>query len=84
MGTQVSMNEEVPDTLLPEREVHSVISSVKAEVSRYELSTNLAIWYSDSDLDMDEIICDVGNDHNYLTSIVTRNGMIVWKHGPSK
>ena len=69
MGTQVSMNEEVPDILLPEREVDSVISSVKTEVSRYELSTNLAIWDSDSDLDMDEIICDVGNDHNYLTAL---------------
>ena len=66
---QVSMNEEVPDILLPEREVDSVISSVKTEVSRYELSTNLAIWDSDSDLDMDEIICDVGNDHNYLTAL---------------
>ena len=69
MGTQVSMNEKVPDILLPEREVDSVISSVKTEVSRYELSTNLAIWDSDSDLDMDEIICDVGNDHNYLTAL---------------
>ena len=69
MGTQVSMNEEVPDILLPEREVDSVISSVKTEVSRYELSTNLAIWDSDSDLDMDEIICDVGNDHNHLTAL---------------
>ena len=69
MGTQVSTNEEVPDILLPEREVDSVISSVKTEVSRYELSTNLAIWDSDSDLDMDEIICDVGNDHNYLTAL---------------
>ena len=69
MGTQVSMNEEVPDILLPEREVDSVISSVKTEVSRYELSTNLAIWDSDSDLDMDEIICDVGHDHNYLTAL---------------
>ena len=69
MGTQVSMNEEVPDILLPEREVDSVISSVKTEVSRYELSTNLAIWDLDSDLDMDEIICDVGNDHNYLTAL---------------
>ena len=69
MGTQVSMNEEVPDILLPEREVDSVISSVKTEVSRYELSTNLAIWDSVSDLDMDEIICDVGNDHNYLTAL---------------
>ena len=69
MGTQVSMNEEVPDILLPEREVDSVISSVKTEVSRYELSTNLAIWDLDSDLAMDEIICDVGNDHNYLTAL---------------
>ena len=69
MGTQVSMNEKVPDILLPEREVDSVISSVKTEVSRYELSTNLAIWDSDSDLDMDEIICDVDNDHNYLTAL---------------
>ena len=69
MGTQVSMNEKVPDILLPEREVDSVISSVKTEVSRYELSTNLAIWDLDSDLDMDEIICDVGNDHNYLTAL---------------
>ena len=84
MGTQVSMNEEVPDILLPEREVDSVISSVKTEVSRYELSTNLAIWDSDSDLDMDEIICDVGNGPQLPYSIVTRNGMIVWKHRPSK
>ena len=58
MGTQVSMNEEVPDLLLLEREVDNVISSVETEVSKYELATNLV----DSDLDMDEIICDVGND----------------------
>ena len=62
MGTQVSMNEEVPDLLLLEREVCSVISSVETEVSKYELATNLAIWDSDSDLDMDNIICDVGSD----------------------
>ena len=61
MGMQVSMNEEVPDLLL-EWEVGSVISSVETEVSKYELATNLAIWDSDSDLDMDNIICDVGND----------------------
>ena len=61
MGMQVSMNEEVPDLLL-EREVGSVISSVETEVSKYELVTNLAIWDSKSDLDMDNIICDVGND----------------------
>ena len=61
MDMQVSMNEEVPDLLL-EREVGSVISSVETEVSKYKLATNLAIWDSDSDLDMDNIICDVGND----------------------
>ena len=59
--TQVSINEEVPDLLLLEREVDSVISSVQTEVSKYELATNLAIWDFDSDLDMDDIICDVGN-----------------------
>ena len=63
MGTQASMNEEVQDLLLLlKREVVSVISSVETEVSKYELATNLAIWDSDSDLDMDDIICDVGND----------------------
>ena len=62
MGMQVSMNEEVPDLLLQEMDVGSVISSVETEVSKYELATNLAIWDSDSDLDMDNIICDVGND----------------------
>ena len=62
MGTQVSMNEEVPDLLLLEREVDSVISSVETEVSKHELATNLAIWDSDSDLDMGDILCDVGND----------------------
>ena len=62
MGTQVSMNEEVPDLLLLEREIGSVISSVETEVYKYELATNLAIWDADSDLNMDNIICDVGND----------------------
>ena len=63
MGSQVSMNEEVPDLLLlPEREVDSVISTVETEVSKYELATNLAILGSDSDIDMDNNICDVGND----------------------
>ena len=62
MGMQVSMNEEVPDFLLPEREVGSVIPGVETEVSKYELATNLAICDSGSDLDMDDIICDVGND----------------------
>ena len=61
MATQVSMNEEVPDLLL-EREVGSVISSVETEISKYELATNLAIWNSDSDLDMDDIISDVDNN----------------------
>ena len=60
MGMQVSMNEVVPDLLL-EREVVSVIPSVETEISKYELARNLAIWDSDSDLDMDDI-CDVGND----------------------
>ena len=62
MGMSVSMNEEVPDLLFLEREVGSVISSVETEVSKYEPATNLAIQDSDSDLDMDDIICDVGND----------------------
>ena len=61
MGMQVSMNEEVPDLLLLEMDVGSVISSVETEVSKYELATNLAIWDSDRDLDVDNIICDVGN-----------------------
>ena len=61
MGTQVSMNEEVPDLLPLERQVDSVISSVETEVCKYELATNLAIWGSDSDLDMDDIILDGGN-----------------------
>ena len=55
------MIEKVPDLLLLEREVGSVISSVATEVSIYELATNLAIWDSDSDLDMDGIIYDAGN-----------------------
>ena len=56
------MNEEVPDLLFKERKVGSVTSSVETEVSKYELATNLAIHYSDSDPDMDDIIFDVGND----------------------
>ena len=62
MGTQVSMNKQVPDLLFLEREVDSVISSVQTEVSKYELATNFAILDSDSDLDMDDIICNVGNN----------------------
>ena len=62
MGTQVSMNEEVPDLLLLEMEVYSVISSVETEVSKYEIATNLAILDSDHDLDVDNIICDIGSD----------------------
>ena len=54
------MIEKVPDLLLLEREVGSVISSVETEVSKYELATNVAIWDSDRNLHMD-IICDVGN-----------------------
>ena len=56
------MNEQVPDLLFLEREVDSVISSVQTEVSKYELATNFAILDSDSDLDMDDIICNVGNN----------------------
>ena len=66
MGTQVSMNEEIPDILLLEREVGSVISSVESEASKYERATNLVIWDSDSDPDMDDIICDVGIIFNSL------------------
>ena len=40
---QVSMNEEVQNLILLEREVVSVISSVETEVSKYQLATNLAI-----------------------------------------
>ena len=61
MGMQVSMNKDVQDLLLLEKEVVSVISNVETEVSKYELAINLEIWESDSDLDMDDI-CDVGND----------------------
>ena len=60
MGMQVSMNEEVPDLLL-EREVGSVISSTETEVFKYELATNLAIWESDCNFDMGNIICHLGN-----------------------
>ena len=37
------------------------VGSVQTEVSKYELATNLAIRGSDSDLDVDDIICDIGN-----------------------
>ena len=47
---------------LLEREVDSVISSVETEVCKYELATNLAKSDADSDLDMDNDICDKGND----------------------
>ena len=56
------MNKQVPDLLFLESEVDSVISSVQTEVSKYELATNFAILDSDSDLDMDDIICNVGNN----------------------
>ena len=56
------MNEEVPDLLLLEMEVGSVISNVETEVSKYEIATNLAILNSDRDLDVDNIICVIGND----------------------
>ena len=61
MGTQVSMNKEVPDLLPLEREDGNIVSSVETEVFKYELATNLAIWEYDSSLDMGDIICDVGN-----------------------
>ena len=55
--------EEVPDLLLLEREADSVvISSVKTEISIYELAPDLAILDSDSYLDMDNDICEIGND----------------------
>ena len=59
--TQVSMNEEVPDLLLG-IEVDSVISSVETEVSKYKLATNLAISDSNSGLDTEDNICDIGHD----------------------
>ena len=62
MDTQVSMIKEVPDLLFLERGVDSVISSVETEVSKYEIATNLAILDSDHDLDVDNIICDIGSD----------------------
>ena len=61
MGMQVSMNKDIQDLLLLEKEVVSVISNVETEVSKYELAINLEISESDSDLDMDDN-CDVGND----------------------
>ena len=33
-----------------------------AKVSKYELASNLGIWDSDKDFDIDNIIWDVGND----------------------
>ena len=54
--------EEVPDLLIPERKSDSVISSVKTEVSKYALATDLAMLNSDSDLDMDDNICEAGSD----------------------
>ena len=54
--------EEVPDHLLLERETNSVISSVETKVSKYELATDLALLDSNSDLGMDDDICEVGND----------------------
>ena len=59
--TQVSMNEEVRDLLLG-IEVDSVISRVQTEVSKYKLATNLAISDSNSGLDTEDNICDIGND----------------------
>ena len=62
MGTQVSINEEVPDHLL-EREVDCVTSSVETEVSKYELATHkfsyIGLWYWPW---LDDDICDIGND----------------------
>ena len=63
MGTQASMNKEVPDLLLLERKLENVISSVETEVSICELATNLAISDSDSELGMGDDICDVGNEY---------------------
>ena len=54
--------EEVLDHLLRERETNSVISSVETKVSKYELATDLALLDSNSDLGMDDDICEVGND----------------------
>ena len=54
--------EEVPDLLLLEKEADSAIWSVETEVSKYEPDTDLAILDSDSDLDMGDDICEVGND----------------------
>ena len=57
------MNEEVSDLLLLlEMKVYSVISSVEAEVSKYDLATNLVILDPDSDLDTEDDVCGVGHD----------------------
>ena len=62
MDTQVFVSEEIPDLLLLEMEVHSVISGVETDVSKYEIATNLVILGSNSDLDMSDDVCDVGHD----------------------
>ena len=55
-------HEEVQDLLFLQKEADSAISSVETEVSKYEIATDLAISESDSDLDMDNNICEEGND----------------------
>ena len=54
--------EEVPNLLILERKTDNVISSVETEVSKYVQATDLPILDSDSDLDMDDNICEAGND----------------------
>ena len=54
--------EEVPNLLILERKTDSVISSVETEVSKYAQATDLPILDSDSNLDMDDNICEAGND----------------------
>ena len=57
------MNEEVSDLLLLlEMKVYSVISSVEAEVSKYDLAINLVILDPDSDLDTEDDVCGVSHD----------------------
>lgn len=56
------MNGEISDLLLLEMEVYSVISSVEAEVSKYDLATNLVILDPDSDLDTEDDVCGVSHD----------------------
>ena len=57
MGMQVSIWR---GSRSSEREADSVISNVETEVSKYELATDLLIMVSDSDLDMEDDICEVG------------------------